>query len=109
MGIVTALRGGRPVSGNGTLLGVEPWYLDRRLRQSWRERHDTKAVRSRAFSRLNEHGLLSDMIDFELFVPGLTPRRVLNRNAMWLPVVIFRHTVESMIGDIRPRSVRAAG
>ncbi len=102
-GIVSALRENRSMSGGGALLGVEPWYLDRRLRHSWRERHDSKAVRARAFSRLNEHGLLTDFIDFELFVPGLTPRKVHNRLAKWLPLVLVQHPVDSVLGDLRTR------
>jgi hypothetical protein len=104
-GIVSALRENRALSGAGTLLGVEPWYLDRRLRHSWRENHDNRAVRARAFSRLNQHGLLGDIIDFELFVPGLTPRRVHNRDARWVPLVLVDHPVDSVIGDLRARSV----
>jgi hypothetical protein len=106
-GIVLALRQNRFMSGGGTLLGVEPWYVDKRLRHSWREKNDIKAVRTRAFSRLNEHGLLCDLIDFELFVPGLTKRRVVNPSGKWIPLVLVRHTVESVIGDARPRTARS--
>jgi hypothetical protein len=108
LGIVAALRLNLPMSGSGTVLGVEPWYLDRRLRHSWREKHDSRAVRSRAFSRLNDYGLLADMIDFDLFLPGLTPRRAFNRTARWVPLVLVHHSVESMIGDARPRAARSS-
>jgi hypothetical protein len=104
-GIVVALRSDREMSPAGDVLGVEPWYLDRRLRHSWRERYDSKAVRMRAFSKLNEHGLLSDFIDFELFVPGLTPRRVYNRTARWLPLLLVNHPVDTVLGDVKTRSI----
>jgi hypothetical protein len=107
-GIVEALRTGAAHSGEGEYLGVEPWLLDRRLKAGWREGNDSRAVRARAFSRLNEYGLLEDFIGFDLFVPGLTPRRPHRRRARWLPLVLVRHAVESMIGDPKRRVLRSS-
>jgi hypothetical protein len=106
LGLVTALQLNRHMSGQGTQLGVEPWYLNERLRHGWRGWHNERVVRSRAFSRLNSVGLLSDLVDFQLFVPGLTPRRVAKKNARWIPVFLAQHAVESIIGDVRPRVLR---
>jgi hypothetical protein len=103
LGLVGALRSNRFMSGLGEPLGVEPWYMRRRLSHSWRERVHIKPVLQRAFSRLNEFGLLSDIVDFELFVPGLHSPRALDRDASWVPLVLARHSVESILGDAPAR------
>jgi hypothetical protein len=109
LGIMEALRLDRRMSGQGELLGVEPWLLDRRLRHSWRGTHDSRVTTSRAFSRLNEYGLLADFIDFQLFLPGLMRRQLLRNERRWIPLALVQHPVEVLIGDARSRTLYAAG
>jgi hypothetical protein len=97
------------MSGQGEVLGVEPWLLDSRLRCSWREIRGSAFAEQRAFSRLNAYGLLADFIDFELFMPGLVRRRLVRTTLRWVPLLLVRHPVESLIGDTRQRTIHAAG